>query len=211
MSLRQSLAGAMNFAHLVSPRAAPPVAAASPAAGPAADDGDDADLRQQLEEANKRAEEAEKRAEAAEEEVKKLKASEGDPDEDGDDDENEDGDDDSDKEEMALPAGNRIRAARLRERSRCAAIFADAAAGLNIPLAAQLAFAGDLPRSVALGILKAAGAGTPRRTALSDRMEGVNTPPVTPDAGPAPDASDPKQIAAGIIAAYDRATGLVRN
>lgn len=87
-----------------------------------------------------------------------------DPDGDGDDDDN---DDESDRREAR---GNTpVRAARLRERSRIAAILESPAAKANIDFAVKLALTTDLPRKQAIELLKSApqaGGGN----SLSDRM-----------------------------------------
>lgn len=119
-------------------------------------------------------------------------------DDEGDDD--EEGDDDSDGSDMRKKGAS---SARLRERARCRAIFADAAAGKNPALAAELSFGTDLPRTQAINVLRAGGLAvtTPRRPTLDERMAAVKVPTIGPDggqpAGAAPDAAT-KVIAAGM-------------
>lgn len=79
-----------------------------------------------------------------------------------------------DDEDMADDRDDAARAARARERARCAAIFGDKAAGLNPALAASIAFGTALPRSQALNVLRnGAAAAQPREPGLSDRMAGM--------------------------------------
>jgi len=116
-----------------------------------------------------------KRAQEAEDSEKEAAAAAaaGDKEPDGD----EEGDDKSDVEDQKKQG---VRSARLRERARCSAIFADAAAGKNPALAATLAFSTDLPRGQAVKVLRAGGlavASTPRGM-LTTRMAGVVVPPV---------------------------------
>ncbi len=129
---------------------------------------------------------------------------EGDDGESGDDD--EEGDDGSDGADMRKKSA---RAARLRERARCSAIFKDAAAGKNPALAAQLAFGTSLPRSEAISVLRAGGlavASSPRRPTLDERMAAVKVPSVgAGDAGRP--ASGAQSVAQQIIAAGKRARG----
>jgi hypothetical protein len=109
--------------------------------------------------------------------VKEAKDSEGSVDTDpGDSDGDEEGDEASDSEDFKKKA---VRSARMRERARCAAIFADASAGKNPALAATLAFSTDLPRGQAVKVLRAGGMAvtTPRGT-LDGRMAAVKLPPV---------------------------------
>jgi hypothetical protein len=94
-------------------------------------------------------------------------------------DDNEEGDDKSDGDDMRKKGS---RPARLRERARCAAIFADAAAGKNPALAATLAFNTELPRSQAIKVLRAGGlAVTGQRNTLDRRMAANPIPAI--DAG----------------------------
>ncbi|AQS88264.1 hypothetical protein AA101099_1780 [Neoasaia chiangmaiensis NBRC 101099] len=84
-------------------------------------------------------------------------------DDDGDDADDDDADDEEDP---------KARAARKRERARCAAIFGSKSAGKRPDLAAHLAFNTSLPRREAVSLLKAAAAGEePKKTGLSARME----------------------------------------
>ena len=91
--------------------------------------------------------------------------------------------------------GNTLHArARARERKRCAAIFADAAADANQGLAATLAFETTLPRDQAIKVLRAGGvAPGSKKPDLSERMAGVNAPNVTPAAH----AVGPKEAVTG--------------
>jgi len=172
--------------------------------------------------------------EAAEEEVKrceddlkkaraKLKAAkknaddeEDDGEKDGDDKDDDEPDDDEDdeddekasardREDMASAAA---RAPRLRERARCAAIFADAAAARSPALAAQLAFGTDLPRREALCVLRTGGAAATGR--LAGRMAGVAVPAIGGSGTPAPAADSPAALIAEITAVYETARGIKR-
>lgn len=127
----------------------------------------------------------------------KAKKAKSDPDDDGDDDDDEEGDDDNDRDEMA--AASPRRAVRLRERARCAAIFADEAAAANPALAASLAFGTDLPRGQAVALLRAGGV-APRAQGLAGRMAAAAVPAVAPDAPPAP----AEQPGASTVAIYNR-------
>jgi hypothetical protein len=91
--------------------------------------------------------------------------------------------------------GNTLQArARARERKRCAAIFADAAADANLGLAATLAFQTTLPRDQAIKVLRAGGvAPGSKKPDLSERKAGVNAPNVTPAAH----AVGPKEAVTG--------------
>lgn len=165
------------------------------------DEGDDAKKGKRAESPD-REEEDEDRDEDRDEErddAKKGKAAKKAESEDDDDD--EEGDDGSDGADMRKRGS---RAARLRERARCAAIFADAAAGNNPALAAQLAFGTDLPRSQAVAVLRS-GAIAPaqRRKSLDDRMAAAKTPAV--GAGDASTAAP--NLADQIIAAGRKARG----
>ncbi len=73
--------------------------------------------------------------------------------EEGENEEDEEGDDDSDGKEAAETAERSVRAARLRERARCAAIFGAKEAARNPMLAAHLAFETSLTRSQAIATL----------------------------------------------------------
>ena len=215
MSLRTTLlSGAPSFAHLAGlSRPAPASARSEPSLSPRADDEED--MAKRLEDAERRAEEAEKRADEAEEavknldeEVKRLKAErDDDPDGDGDDDEDEDedGDDDDDREEMNGQRGKKAKSARLRERARCAAIFADAAAANNPRLAAQLAFSTSLPRSEAIAVLRVGG--ETRRGGLASRMAAEPSSRVGPELVNAR-SNDPKALADGVLSVYRTARGI---
>jgi hypothetical protein len=125
--------------------------------------------------------------------------------EDGDDD--EEGDDGSDGADMRKKGA---RSARLRERARCSAIFADAAAGKNPALAAQLAFGTDLPRTQAINVLRAGGlavASGPRRPSLDERMASVKVPVI--GNGDAAGPTGAQGTAAQIIAAGKKRRGEV--
>ena len=124
-----------------------------------------------------------------------------DPDGDGDDDSDEEGDDDNDREELSAAAGP-VRAARLRERARCAAIFTAAPAG-GAAAAARIAFGTDLPRSQAAAVLKdiapaAAPPATAQRPGLAARMEAAAIVTASPDPAPA-EAATPDSTALRLL------------
>ncbi|HET6606738.1 MAG TPA: hypothetical protein VFG62_08725 [Rhodopila sp.] len=125
---------------------------------------------------------------------------EGDDGESGDDD--DEGDDDSDGADMRK---GKARSARLRERARCAAIFADAAAANNPALAATLAFNTDMPRSQAVAVLRAGGSAAPKKPSLYERMSRENHPRVgASDPGKPAEANS---LAARIVAAGKKRRG----
>jgi hypothetical protein len=115
-------------------------------------------------------------------------------------DEDEDGDDDSDGADMRNRSAG---AARLRERARCAAIFADKAAGRNPALAATLAFCTSLPRSEAVAVLRAGGtpAATTPRSTLDRRMASIVVPPVAASGARTP-------ASGGQASAFEQATAI---
>ncbi len=162
----------------------------------AEDDGDDDEAKKASEDA-KKAEGDVKKARSA---LKKARGEAEDDDDDDDDDEDDDGDDDSDREEASNPA-------RLRERARCAAIFAHPAAATNVALAAQLAFRTTLPRSEAIGIMLAGGASAPKRKSLAERMDATPQPVVGLDA-PSARAGSPEALADRVVSLYRDAKGL---
>lgn len=65
------------------------------------------------------------------------------------------------------------KAARDRERARCAAIFSSPAAASRPDFAAHLAFQTSMKASEAIGMLTSFAAGAPKRTSLATRMAGV--------------------------------------
>ncbi len=113
----------------------------------------------------------------------------------------EEGDDESDDGEMAKASP--VRGARLRERARCAAIFATPEAAANPALAAELAFNQGLSRSAAIRLLKAGAAAPQRRQALAARMS--REAPTNPGPGaPAATSVDPHAATAAAIVAAGR-------
>lgn len=170
-----------------------------------------ADAKSKAEEDEKKVDDDEERddapnAEAPEDDMKGEEPKEDDPKaetpkEKDEEDPDEDGDDDSDGADMAK--GSKARSARMRERARCAAIFADAAAADNPALAAVLAFQTDMTRGQAIQALRA-GAATrqqPKRS-LHERMASVKVPEVGAG-GEAPQLS----LAQRIVAAAEKARG----
>ena len=91
--------------------------------------------------------------------------------------------DDEEDEDMAKA----VKAATVAERARCAAIFADPAAGMNAALAATLAFETGLSAGEAVKVLRAGGAAA-GRPGLGARMDGSNQPKIAADVPP----KDPK-------------------
>lgn len=103
-----------------------------------------------------------------------------DPDADGDDDDN---DEESDRREAR--GNSPMRAARLRERSRIAAILESPAAAANLDYAVKVALTTDLTRSQAISLLNAA----PKPAAggrLADRMADYGAQRPGPGAAPIP-------------------------
>jgi len=126
------------------------------------------------------------------EELDKKEADDGQDDPDADDDSGE-----SDKE----------KAARAKERARCAAIFDSKAAAGRPDVAAHLAFATNMSASEAVSLLGtfAAGAAAPasKRASLGSRMAGVTLPNVGASAPAAPGGA--ASSAANMILAAGRA------
>lgn len=224
-------AGATRFAHLLRGVSAVALAAGGrpkgAVAGARADDDEDMkekgpqDEGAETEDTDKKAEDggedgkkgkkgkkAKKKAEdeGGDDEGEEASAAAKDDDEedDGGEDDDEDGDDDGDRKEMRRAGA--VRLARMHERGRCAAIFADAAAARNPALAASLAFETDLPRKQAIAVLRAGGAAPGSR--LAERMAGVPSPRVGAD-GPA-QPKGPAAIADKIVKAYEQARGLTK-
>lgn len=158
-------------------------------------DESDEDYAKRMEEEDKKDEEAKRKAEEDEEKKKedaRRKA--------------EDADDDGDE----MKGSSAAAAARGRERARCRAIFSSAAAGKRPDVAAHLAFGTDLPRSAAIALLESVASGeAPRRSALAQRMAGVDLPNPGGGGPEAPSANDPRAIAGRILAAADKASGKV--
>lgn len=182
-------------------------------------DGDDEDdnkkaKRAESPEKEEESDETEERDEEEDDGKKSKKAKskrakaddDGDDGESGEDDDEEEGDDDSDGADMRKKSA---RPARLRERARCAAIFADASAGKNPALAATLAFQTDMPRSQAVKVLRAGGAAIPtsRRVSLDDRMANVRTPTVGAGDVARPARGGAHDMAAQIVAAGKKRRG----
>ncbi|WP_086632650.1 hypothetical protein [Commensalibacter intestini] len=92
-----------------------------------------------------------------------------DPDaEDGDDETDaEDGDDETDAEDED---DDTTAQARARERGRCAAIFGCKEAANNLPLAAELAFGTNMPRSQAIRVLKSGSIAQSNSTGRSSKV-----------------------------------------
>jgi hypothetical protein len=134
--------------------------AANVAAGRAEeDDGEDEDEKKKKEE-----EEKAKKA--------KNKKAKGDAESDDDDEGDED-----------------MKAVRARERGRCAAIFADAAAGKRPDAAAQIAFGTSLNRDEAITLLRAVAGGESAAAAATPRQGRMAAVP-SPELGAPGNASD---------------------
>jgi len=118
------------------------------------------------------------------------------------DDEGNDPDAENDSNES-----DKEKAARAKERARCAAIFGVKAAGSRPDVAAHLAFATDMSASQAVGLLNSFAAGaaapTPKRQSLGSRMAGVAVPNVGASAPAAPGGA--ASAAANMILAAGRA------
>lgn len=125
-------------------------------------------------------------------------------------DDNEEGDDSSDGDDMKK--GSKARNARLRERNRCAAIFATPEAAANPALAAELAFGPEnLSRGAAIRVLKASTALAPAqaqgRVSLDERMARTRIPNPGPGDGQASEQNSPAAAAAAIVQAARKARG----
>lgn len=199
------LTRALSYAHLTGGRRPAPAAKADEAATDT-DQQDDAKAEaEEGEDGDDESEEDMKARHAAELKALKAKSAEGDDEDPNEEDDetdqerreegDEEGGDDSDEEDMRR--GSKASAPRLRERGRCAAIFQDAAAGRNPALAAQLAFCTSLPRSQAVKLLRAGGAGG----TLAARMATSAAPAIGPGAPARP--GGPKAAANEVIALYD--------
>lgn len=90
-----------------------------------------------------------------------------DPNANDDDPDAEDGDDETDAEDED---DDTTAKARARERGRCAAIFGCKEAANNLPLAAELAFGTNMPRSQAIRVLKSGSIGQPNSTGRSAKI-----------------------------------------
>ena len=104
--------------------------------------------------------------------------------------EQEEAEDDEDEEDEK---DAKKKAVRMRERARCAAIFASPAAGVRPDLAAHFAFATNLNRRDAVATLDVAaqgGAAPVRKGGLGDRMSRQANPDLGRD--PAGGGRDPK-------------------
>ena len=149
MSLQKAVANALSFAHLSGIGRKPKAAAA--------EDKPEDDKDKPAAEGDKPEDD-----EGDGEDKKSTKAAT----DDGDDDD-PDGDNDDKKGAAAEDSDDEMRGnsaaaqARLREQSRCAAIFASPAAAKNPVMAAKLAFQTRMPRSEAVALLE----GTPAPTA----------------------------------------------
>ena len=92
-----------------------------------------------------------------------------------------------DQEDEDDEADAKKKAARMRERARCSAIFASPAAGVRPDLAAHFAFATNLSRRDAVATLEVAaqGGAAPRKGTLADRMDRQPAPKIGPEGGSA--------------------------
>lgn len=101
----------------------------------------------------------------------------------------DDGDEDDDGDKKGKKAkkaedekdDEKMKAAALKERARCAAIFASPAAARNVKMAAELAFNTDLSSAQAIAVLQTApaSASNPNRAAGNPRIAGSGAPEVT--------------------------------
>lgn len=122
--------------------------------------GDDGQDPQDPEEQNSRAKSKNANSRNAEDDPNDPNAND-DPDPDA-----EDGDDETDAEDED---DDTTAKARARERGRCAAIFGCKAAANNLPLAAELAFGTNMPRSQAIRVLKSGSIAQPSSTSRSSK------------------------------------------
>ncbi len=173
-------------------------AAASPAAPPApasaaANAEDETDEMREKREKDEKAAKEKKAAESA-------KNDDDDDDEDDDcDDEDEEGDDDSDEKDVRKGEKKQaVRSARLRERARCAAIFAHKGADQKLDMAAHLAFNSNMGRDAACAMLDR----TPAQASASGLKNSME-----PHSGrtPGPNAGTEVSTQAAIDARWDAA------
>lgn len=135
----------------------------------------------------------------------------------------EDADDDmrakseADDGEEEMRGKSAIVAARARENDRCAAIFADAAAAGNLPLAATLAFNTRMPRAEAIDVLRStpvslpAAAEAPRRTLAQRHAADPKVEVVLEDENASSAGDDsPQARAAACFTAAEKARGTVK-
>lgn len=116
---------------------------------------------QDPEEQNSRAKSKKAKSKKAEDDPNDPNAND-DPDQDA-----EDGDDETDAEDED---DDTTAKARARERGRCAAIFGCKAAADNLPLAAELCFGTNMPRSQAIRVLKSGSIAQPNSTGRSSKI-----------------------------------------
>jgi hypothetical protein len=114
--------------------------------------------------------------------------------------------DDTDEEDEDEPEA---RAARGRERARIQTILSSKAAKLSPGAAFHIAVHTSMPRHAAVKMLTSMVADMPKSGGgtLRDRMASVSIPDIGTGGDEAPDANDPKAVAARIIRAGARARG----
>jgi hypothetical protein len=184
------MATTSSFAHLLG-------LGAPAAAKPAAEESDE-DRRKREDEEARRSKKAEKPDDQGEDEsdedYKKRKEKE----------QEEAAEDDDDEMDA------KSKAARLRERARCSAIFSSPAAGTRPDMAAHLAFATNMSRKDAIASLAIAAQGyvnhttaaAPPRRSLADRMDRVPNPDLAGDG-----EAQPLKPHQRLAAAHAKATG----
>lgn len=109
-------------------------------------------------------------------------------------------DENADDDDEEMHGKSAIAAARLRERERCAAIFACRAAGRNPELAANLAFSTRMTRTEAVAVLQ----GTPPPASPDNPERAARNPRVGP--GGSPQLTSQQAIADSWDRAFARAT-----
>jgi hypothetical protein len=119
------------------------------------------------------------------------------------------GDGESDEED---DADESARAIRMRERGRCAAIFADPAAAKRPDMAAHVAFMTNMNRDQAITMLRAVAAGEPEPppAARVSRMASAPNPDVGGGGAPAKPGGDPDAAFAARAVELARTAGRVR-
>lgn len=210
------LASAMPFAHYLGLSGSAAAAAEEDEERKQKDGESDDDYAKRMEkmdeeeEAARKAEEEKKEEEARkaeeekkEEEARARRAKKAEQDE--DDDEMED---EGDDEEAAARPG-RAKAARQRERIRCARIVAAGIKAGRVNQACAFAFDTKLSASQAISALNAGALDAPaRRSGLGERMSTVTVPNPGTNTGAAAQPKDPAAAAAArIVAAGERARG----
>lgn len=155
----------------------------------------------------KHPEDDEQKAQDEQDEDEKDKSSkkvEDQDDEDSEDDDkkaSDDGDDKDDNEDK-----EDAKKARASEKRRCAAIFASKYTASNVAMAAHLAFETSMSATEAINVLKMSALGSPQKTMLDQRMQGIPNPKVGADV-PVKTGSAATDIAHQMMNVYNQVKG----